>query len=106
MHSLIRNSVHIRFILVAGVISVDDDDVVVVYLMTGPHRNRGVTFQHFGVVLFTDEVAVDDGVPIAWHEPLVTRHTRKTVHVVHIALRAHHELLRGDILRTRCTRPA
>jgi len=66
-------------------------------------RELCLIFEYFWIVMFADEVTVDDAVPITRDKATATRHARKTVQMVDVLLSAHHKLTGGDWLWTGCT---
>lgn len=64
------------------------------------HGYLNTASNSFGVVSLTDEVTVDEAVPVSWHESVVTDDARETCHVIDIRLRAHHKLTSGNCLGT------
>lgn len=64
------------------------------------HGHLNTASNSLGVVSLTDEVTVDEAVPVAWHEPVVTDDARETRHVIDVRLRAHYKLAGGNRLGT------
>ena len=58
--------------------------------MTRPHAYVGLTLEDLWVVVLAQQAAVDDAVPVAGYQSVVTGNTRETVEVVGVTLTLHH----------------
>ncbi len=74
--------------------------------MTGSEGDLRVALEYFRVVVLADERSVEEGVPVAGNQATVARDAREAVEMVHVGLRAHHELTGGNTLSARRTRAA